>query len=122
MRAFRRHAVALLTAFTLWTNATTKSQAQFFIGASDYDHQLQPGAVIPHDGQPFSHRYGFFAGASPYFAANYNQFEYLDYLDRLDRAERFGYRLPTPPAFLTAPRCGPCGRDTGPPALFIVPR
>ena len=110
MRTLRNRAAATLTAIVVWAGAATVCQAQFFIGASASDRQLLPGAVVPHDGEPFSHRYGFFAGSASYFGTNYNQLEYMDYLDRLDRAERFGYRLPTPPAFLTAPRCRCYGR------------
>jgi hypothetical protein len=121
MRTFRNRAAATLAAIVVWAGATTVSHAQFFIGSDSSDRQLLPGAVTPHDGQPFSHRYGFFPGSSPYFGVGYNQFEYLDYLDRLDRAEKFGYRLPTPPAFLTAPRCRPCGRETLPPPPLYLP-
>ena len=110
MRTFRNRAAATLAAIVVWAGATTASHAQFFIGSGDYERQLQPRAVVANDGEPFSHRYGFYAGPSLYFGAGYNHFEYMDYLDRLDRAEKFGYRLPTPPAFLTAPRCRCYGR------------
>ena len=119
MRTFRPRAVAILGAFLVWAAAASTSNAQYFFGADNSDRQLLPGAIIPHDGQPFSHRYGFFVGSASYFAPNYNQLEYLDYLDRLDRAERFGYRLPAPPAFLNAPRCRPCGPEALPPPLLL---
>jgi len=119
MRTFRNRAAATLTAMVVWAGATTVCHAQFFIGSDSSDRQLLPGAVTPHDGAPFSHRYGFFAPTGSYFGTSYNQLEYMDYLDRLDRAERFGYRLPTPPAFLTAPRCRPCGPVTAPPPLYL---
>jgi hypothetical protein len=119
MRTSGNRTAVGLAAFVVWTAAATVAPAQFFIGSVDADRQLQPGAVIPHDGLPFSHRYGFFAGSGPSYS-NFNQLEYLDYLDRLDRAERFGYRLPTPPAFLTCPRCRACEREA-PPALFYPP-
>lgn len=120
MRTFRKKAVAVLTSFVLWAAPATVGQGQFFISSFDSDRQLQPGAVIPHDGLPFSHRYGYFAGSGPSYS-NFNQLEYLDYLDRLDRAERFGYRIPTPPAFLTAPRCRPCEREIAPPSILYLP-
>lgn len=117
MRTLRNHAAATLAAVMVWAGATTAAHAQFFIGSDASDRQLLPGAVVPHDGQPFSHRYGYFGEFTPYFgAASFNQMEYLDYLDRLDRAEKFGYRLPTPPAFLNAPRCRPCQRE-----IVVVP-
>lgn len=120
MRTFRSPAVAVLTAFLVWAGAASTSNAQFFIGASNSDRQLLPGAIIPHDGLPFSHRYGYFSDFTPYFgAANFNQLEYLDYLDRLDRAERFGYRIPAPPAFLTARAIRPCPCGTPPPLLYL---
>jgi hypothetical protein len=109
MRTFRNRAAATLTAVVMWAGATT-AHAQFFIGSGGYDRQLQPGAVVLHDGEPFSHRYGFYAGPSSYFVGDANQLLYMDYLDRLDRAERFGYRLPPPPAFLAVPRCRCYGR------------
>lgn len=60
---------------------------------------LRPGANVPFDGMPYSHRYGYF-GTSPgiSFASGMNrqQFEYLEYLDRVDRAIKFGYPLPKP--------------------------
>ncbi len=121
MRTYRNRATTVLAAVIVFAGANATSRAQFFIGAGDYDRGLQPGAVIPHDGLPFSHRYGFFAGSGPFFGANYNQMEYLDYLDRLDRAERFGYRIPTPPAFLISPACRPCARET-PPSLYVPVR
>jgi hypothetical protein len=119
MHTFRNRAAATLIAIVACACATTASHAQFFIGSDSSDRQLLPGATVAHDGLPFSHRYGFFAGSSPYFGVGYSQFEYLDYLDRLDRAERFGYRIPTPPAFLTAPRCRPCEREAPPPVLYL---
>ena len=40
----------------------------------------------------------------------YSRYRAMHYLDRLDRAEKFGYRIPDPPAFLYAQPCRPCGR------------
>jgi hypothetical protein len=110
MRTIRNHAATVLAAFMVFACTTSVCRAQFFIGAGDYDRQLQPGAVVLHDGEPFSHRYGFYAGPSSYFSGDTNHMLYMDYLDGLDRAERFGYRPPMPPAFLTAPRCRCYGR------------
>ena len=106
MRTFRLVALQVFpTLVTLAAGAAT-ARAQFFIGAGDYDdRQLQPGAPVLHDAEPFSHRYGFYAGPSSYLTGNWNHIQYMDYLDRLDRAEKFGYRIPAPPPFLTAPRC-----------------
>jgi hypothetical protein len=110
MRSFHGRAATALLVVAVWAGAASVSRAQVFIGWREYDRMLQPGAVVPHDGEPFSHRYGFYDGPSFYFGMDSNHFQYMDYLDRLDRAERFGYRLPTPPAFLTTPRCRPCER------------
>ena len=110
MRTIRRCAAGALAAFVLWAGTASAARAGVFIGWGGYDQQLQPGAVIPGDGEPFSHRYGYYAGPSFYIGGDYNHFEYMDYLDRLDRAEKFGYRIPDPPAFLYQPRCRPCGR------------
>ena len=107
MRTTRSFAAAALAAFALWA---TTARAGVFIGWWGYDQQLQPGAVVPGDGEPFSHRYGFYAGPSFYVGGDYNHFVYMDYLDRLDRAQKFGYRIPDPPAFLVQPQCRPCGR------------
>jgi hypothetical protein len=110
MRTHRQFLTAALAALVLWAGATTAAHAGVFIGWSGYDQQLQPGAVIPGDGEPFSHRYNFYAGPSFYVGGDYNHFVYMDYLDRLDRAQKFGYRIPAPPVFLVAPPCRPCGR------------
>jgi hypothetical protein len=109
MRIISKLAAAAL-AFVVCAATASVARAGFFIGWGGYDQQLQPGAVIPGDGEPFSHRYNFYAGPSFYFGGDYNHFVYMDYLDRLDRAEKFGYRIPDPPAFLYQPRCRPCGR------------
>jgi hypothetical protein len=110
MRTIRRVAAAALAAYVLWAGAASAARADVYIGWSGYDQQLRPGAVVPGDGEPFSHRYNFYAGPSFYIGGDYNHFAYMDYLDRLDRAEKFGYRIPDPPAFLYQPRCRPCGR------------
>lgn len=112
MSTTRRRALAALAALLFCAGASSVSRAGFFIGWGEYDRQLQPGAVIPYDGAPFSERYGFYAGPSFYYGSGnyYNNFLYMDYLDRLDRAEKFGYRRPLPPAFLPGRNGRPCGR------------
>ena len=62
MRTFRQHATAALAALVLWAGATAAARAGVFISWWGYDQQLQPGAVIPGDDEPFSHRYNFYAG------------------------------------------------------------
>jgi hypothetical protein len=110
MRLIGRHAAAALAAFVLCAAATAPARAGVFVGWGEYDRQLAPGAVVPGDGEPFSHRYNYYVGPSFYLGMDYNHFLYMDYLDRLDRAEKFGYRIPDPPAFLYQGRCRPCGR------------
>ena len=110
MRNFFRRAVAALAGLLFWAAASSVGHAGLFIGWGEYDRQLQPGAVTPYDGAPFSERYGYYAGPMLYLGTGYDHFVYMDYLDRLERAEKFGYRIPDPPAFLVAPRCRPCGR------------
>ena len=112
MRTTRRRAAAALAALVLGAGLAPASHADVFIGWREYDRQLQPGAVTPYDGAPFSERYGYYAGPAFYLgtAGSYEHFVYMDYLDRLDRAEKFGYRIPAPPAFLVGPGCRPCGR------------
>ena len=51
MRTFRRRATTILTAFLVWVGAASTSNAQFFIGASNSDRQLLPGAIIPTTGR-----------------------------------------------------------------------
>jgi hypothetical protein len=99
-----------ITTLAIWVLSGAAAQAGVFIGWGEYDRALQPGASVPHDGEPFSHRYGYYAGPSFYVGMDYNHFEYMDYLDRLDRAEKFGYRIPAPPAFLIESHCRPCGK------------
>jgi hypothetical protein len=110
MRILGKCAAAGLAVLAFWIGAAKPARAGVFIGWSGYDQQLQPGAVIPGDSEPFSHRYNFYVGPGFYIGDDYNHFVYMDYLDRLDRAEKFGYRIPDPPAFLYQPRCRPCGR------------
>ncbi len=110
MRTLRQHATAALAAVVLLAGATAAAHAGVFISWGGYDQQLQPGAVVPGDDEPFSHRYNFYAGPTFSIGGDYNHFVYMDYLDRLDRAQKFGYRIPEPPAFLYAPPCRPCGR------------
>ena len=110
MRSIGKSAAAAVAAFMLWVGATSAARAGIFIGWSGYDRQLEPGAMTAYDGEPFSHRYNYYVGPSFYVGMDYNHFLYMDYLDRLDRAEKFGYRIPEPPAFLYQPPCRPCGR------------
>ena len=110
MRTIANCAAVVVWAVAAWAGTAAVGRAGVFIGWSGYDDQLQPGAVIPGNGEPFSHRYNYYVGPSFYIGGDYNHFVYMDYLDRLDRAEKFGYRIPDPPAFLYQPRCRPCGR------------
>ena len=110
MRTFRKDTAAFLAAFALWFATAAVGRAGVFISWGQYDRALSPGASVPYDGEPFSHRYGYYAGPSFSIGGDYNHFLYMDYLDRLDRAERFGYRIPAPPAFLTQPACRPCAK------------
>jgi hypothetical protein len=110
MRTIVKLAAAVLSAAVVWAGGAAVGRAGVFIGWSGYDQQLAPGATTFRDGQPFSHWYNYDPGPSFYLGMDYNHFLYMDYLDRLDRAEKFGYRIPDPPAFLYQPRCRPCGR------------
>jgi hypothetical protein len=73
------------------------------IGGGEFERAMRPGAYVPYDGAPFSHRYGFEYGPVLYLNQDPGRLYYLEYLDRLDRAERFGYRIPDPPTW--RPRC-----------------
>ena len=74
---------------------TATAQAQIFIGGGGFERGLRPGYNIPHDGEPFSHRYGYDTGMSSfYFGHGGWRAGYLEYLDRIDRAEKFGYAIP----------------------------
>ena len=46
-----------------------RATPSFSSAPSNSDRQLLPGAIIPHDGLPFSHRYGYFSAFTPYFGA-----------------------------------------------------
>ncbi len=75
--------------------ALSSAQAQIVISGGDFERGLRPGYNIPHDGEPFSHRYGYSTGMSSfYFGGDGWRLGYLEYLDRQDRAEKFGYCVP----------------------------
>src|SRR5262245_11048849 len=78
------------------------ARAQGF-GSADWDRALRPGAFVPHDGAPFSHRYQYGTGPILYLNGDGRRLWYLDYLDRADRADRFGYRPPPEPVWVVPP-------------------
>jgi hypothetical protein len=79
--------------------------AQAF-GGGELERALRPGAYVPYDGAPFSHRYNYDVGPVLYFNGDAQRLWTLEYLDRVDRAERFGYRMPTPPPVVRWPLFG----------------
>ena len=70
-------------------------QAQMIYGG-EFERALRPGAYIPWDGMPLSHR-AFDPGSIIYLNGNAKHLWYLEYLDRLDRAEKNGYCPPRNP-------------------------
>lgn len=75
--------------------AVSSAQAQVFISGGEFERQLRPGYNAPHDGQPFSHRYGYTTEMSSFYLGHQGwRAGYLEYLDRIDRAEKFGYCPP----------------------------
>ena len=117
MRTLRQHATATLAALVLWAGATAAARAGVFISWWGYDQQLQPGAVIPGDDEPFSHRYNFYAGPTFSIGGDYNHFVYMDYLDRLDRgrssATASRTRRPSFTRRLASRAGGDVGRELG---------
>src|SRR5262245_53023784 len=75
------------------------------ISSGDIERSLRPGANVPYDGAPFSHRYNYGTGGFLYFGGNAQQLWYYDYADRVQRAYRFGYQMPDDP-FVTRPDLG----------------
>ena len=75
--------------------AVSSAHAQVFISGGEFERQLRPGYNAPHDGQPFSHRYGYSTDMSSFYLGHQGwRLGYLEYLDRVDRAEKFGYCPP----------------------------
>jgi hypothetical protein len=81
--------------------ASSRAQA---IWGSDLESGFRPGASARFDGDPFSHRYNYYAGPVFYPGMDAQRLWNLYYLDRLDRAERFGYRPPPPPPVVVPSR------------------
>jgi len=73
------------------------------ISGGELDRAYRPGAYVPYDGAPFSHRYNYYTGPSLFLNGDARQLYMMDYLDRVDRAARFGYPEPAPPNFLPDP-------------------
>ena len=92
----------LVAAATLawWFVTPGESRAQgISIVSPDIDRALAPGAVVPYQQDPFSHRYSYNSGPtlSITFGRCASKFDYVEYIDRVERAEKFGYRIPAPP-------------------------
>jgi hypothetical protein len=88
----------LTAAVASWLALAAPCRAQGIYGG-EFERAMRPGAYVPYDGMPFSHRYGYEIGPVFYLNGNASRYTYLEYLDRLDRAERFGYRIPDPPVY-----------------------
>jgi hypothetical protein len=91
---------ALAATLVWWFVSAGESRAQgVTIAWPEYDKQLLPGAVVPYQQEPFSLRYGYYAGPAFYltFGRYASKWDYVEYIDRVERAERFGYRIPAPP-------------------------
>ena len=103
MHTFRNRAAATLVAMVAFACATTASHAQFFIGADSSDRQLLPGrpwlttACLSHTATVIS-----LAPALISASVTVNWNTWIIWIG-WTRRRRFGYRIPTPPAFLTAP-------------------
>ena len=87
-------------AVTLLTIAASSACAQSF-GSAEIDRAFRPGAYVPYDGAPFSHRYNYYDAPFYFPGVSLHQFWYLYELDREERAERFGTRYGphNPPLF-----------------------
>jgi hypothetical protein len=94
----RTHFTKLLLGLIVVGGWAGVARAQSF-GSGEWERALRPGAYVPHDGAPFSHRYQYGAPTVLYFNGDARRLWYLDYLDRADRADRFGYRPPPEPVF-----------------------
>jgi hypothetical protein len=91
---------AVVATALVWWFVPAESRAQdITIAWPEYDKQLEPGAVIPYQQDPFSLRYNYYAGPAWYFTLGRykSKWDYIDYIDRVERAEKFGYRIPAPP-------------------------
>jgi hypothetical protein len=94
----RTFLIGLALAATALAATPTPAHAQMIWGG-EYERALRPGAYIPHDAEPWSHRYHFTMGPNIYINGNGWQLWYLEYLDRVDRAKKFGYAPPPPPKY-----------------------
>lgn len=59
---------------------------------SDAGRASLPGAYVPHDGAPFSHRYNYPEGPLFLWGGYGRNFWYVEQLDREERFEKFGTR------------------------------
>jgi hypothetical protein len=106
-----RHVIfrGLALALPLLCGAASAQAGPLLYWWGNPDRGVQPGAVVPYGGAPFSHRYGYGAPTDFIPVMPVDQFAYLEYLDRVDRAEKFGYPIPPNP-FVRRPVCVPCGK------------
>lgn len=92
----------LTAALCLFLTAAS-ARAQTFFGG-EFERSLKPGASVPYDGAPFSHRYNYSTDTLFFYPTlDSRNLMYLEYLDRLDRAEKFGYATPRDPFSREAP-------------------
>jgi hypothetical protein len=75
--------------------AAAPARAQMIWGG-EYERAARPGAYIPYDAEPFSHRY-YNIGPNIYINGNGWRLWDLEYFDRVERAYKFGYALPPDP-------------------------
>ena len=101
----RRGLAALLFVSAFFTSPPSVHAQN--ISSGEIERAFSPGAYVPNDGMPFSHRYNYYSGPALYFNGSSRQLWMQDYLDRVDRAARFGYCPPAPPRYLTRPQCTP---------------
>jgi hypothetical protein len=90
--------LGLALAATALAATAAPAHAQMIWGG-EYERAMRPGAYIPHDAEPWSHRYHFTMGPNIYINGNGWQLWHLEYLDRVERARKFGYAPPPPPKY-----------------------
>lgn len=100
-----RHAFLIMIGVSI--SAGTASAQGFWGG--ELARGSQPGASVPYDGAPWTHRYNYDVGQPLLYlngTSGRNQF-YLDYYDRYERAYKFGYKEPIDPFVYGLPASNP---------------
>jgi hypothetical protein len=90
----RRNGLQILLGMALCMTVTETSLAQGF-GNGELQRAIRPGAYVPYDNAPYSHRYYFDQGYQFFPHYDSANFAYQEYLDRLDRQQNFGHLWPS---------------------------